>query len=83
MSSGDTAGVASSGRNYFTVAAFAPERCHERNRKQAGFAQLEMRDRAAHATSPLTIEAGRTTQLALSAANSKVSPAQFPGTSPR
>jgi tetratricopeptide (TPR) repeat protein len=29
------------------------------------------------------IEAGKTTQLALSAANSKVSPAQFSGTSPR
>jgi tetratricopeptide (TPR) repeat protein len=29
------------------------------------------------------IEAGKTTQLALSATNSKVSPAQFPGTSPR
>jgi tetratricopeptide (TPR) repeat protein len=31
----------------------------------------------------VTIEAGRTTQLALSAANSKVSATQFPGTSPR
>jgi tetratricopeptide (TPR) repeat protein len=31
----------------------------------------------------VTIEAGKTTQLALSAANSKVSPAQFPGTGPR
>ena len=29
------------------------------------------------------IEAGKTTQLALNAANSKVSPAQFPGAAPR
>jgi hypothetical protein len=29
------------------------------------------------------IEAGRTTQLALSSANSKVSPAQFPGALPK
>jgi hypothetical protein len=55
----ETSGVSSSGRNYFTVAAFAPERCRERNRKQAGFAQLEMRDRSENATAALAIEAGK------------------------
>jgi hypothetical protein len=48
-----------SGRNYATVAAFAPERCHEANRKQAGMATMNMRDRSENAVEPFAVEAGK------------------------
>jgi hypothetical protein len=48
-----------SGRNYFSLAAFAPERCHERNRKQASMAYLNMRHRSANAGEEFEVEAGK------------------------
>jgi hypothetical protein len=41
------------------VAAFAPDRCHERNRKQASMAYMNMRDRSENAVEAQAVEAGR------------------------
>jgi hypothetical protein len=48
-----------SGRNYATVAAFAPERCHEDNRKQAGMAYMNLRDRSENSADAIVVEAGK------------------------
>jgi hypothetical protein len=51
--------VRTSGRNYSSVAAFAPERCHETRRKQASMAYMNMRNRSENAVDAQAVEAGK------------------------
>jgi hypothetical protein len=51
--------VRTKGRNYATVAAFPPDRCHERDRKQAGMATMNMRDRSENSFEAIPVEAGK------------------------